>query len=790
MLALARVIIFRYLNGMLGNFCHIGPRLPRRKTSFSGLSMVTLAAVVVTVITTWTVLQLKDELAATFHVHVSSKDYVPASSAAPERASLERASYQLGANASPRVGEATSADIAAAASAIAAANTESPGDAASLDVAAEAATISEPRVGSETTVAPDTVATSDSAVSPDSAVSDVVASDAAPSGAIVAPPIEGATIDAPLALDRPGARALITGNPSARAVRLSALEIARYRAILAAQASGDWAEADQGLSRLHDRRLVGHILMRRYLGANGYRASYEELRSWLKRYADHPGAERIYALAQRRQEAGEPPPPEPPSPMRPAAFEPPRAAVSSVAAGLSVAPRARRQVVHRDYALAERINDHLRAGKVGAALSLLGKDELALHLSDLEYDSLRARVASALYYEGHVRSAQILSSASAVRSGDALPDAHWIAGLSSWRQGAIDRAVRHFRAMASIDGLPAHQAAAAAFWAARSLKRIGQDAAAQTWFVRAAAYRRTFHGLLAQQSLGVTPSFEWRPPKLAADHFAALNAMPGGKRAIGLFQVGLYDAAEQELRRLAPGHNALMVEILLTLADRARLAGLATVMSNNMASLEGLPGELALYPLPPWQPRGGFAIDRALMYAVMRQESRFDPRLVSRKGATGLMQVMPGTAQEIGEPGANFIGDDRAKLFQPELNLSLAQRYISQLLERSEIKGDLISMIAAYNAGPGALARWRQHELNGVDDALLFIESLPIRETRDYVAKVLTNYWIYQHRMNRDRASLAVLAEGRRPIYEPVDEQQTQVAEKTESPEDGVVGEE
>jgi len=112
-------------------------------------------------------------------------------------------------------------------------------------------------------------------------------------------------------------------------------------------------------------------------------------------------------------------------------------------------------------------------------------------------------------------------------------------------------------------------------------------------------------------------------------------------------------------------------------------------------------------------------VDGLLLAAMVEVESGFNPQVVSRRGAVGLMQIMPGTAGP----------DSRARLLDPEFNLDVGARYLRRLLERYD--GDLELTLAAYNAGPGNVRRY-----GGVP---------PFRETRRYVEKVLKRY-IGHHR--------------------------------------------
>lgn len=126
--------------------------------------------------------------------------------------------------------------------------------------------------------------------------------------------------------------------------------------------------------------------------------------------------------------------------------------------------------------------------------------------------------------------------------------------------------------------------------------------------------------------------------------------------------------------------------------------------------------------------------DPFLVAAVMREESGYNPDVVSWAGALGLMQIMP----ETGEKVANGLGmkpPNRDGLFDPETNIKIGARYLGSLLKR--FNGDIVLAVAAYNAGPQAASRWAKN-IGGETDE--FIESIPYNETRYYVKKVLKSY--------------------------------------------------
>ena len=166
------------------------------------------------------------------------------------------------------------------------------------------------------------------------------------------------------------------------------------------------------------------------------------------------------------------------------------------------------------------------------------------------------------------------------------------------------------------------------------------------------------------------------------------------------------------------------------------------------------------YPMPALEPKSGFTIDKALVYAIVRQESRFNPMAVSPVGATGLMQLMP-------EAAARAAGDDKLKadmspLFDPAFNLRVGQDYLTWLMERG-VGYDILRTVAAYNGGPAPLIRTAQM-LGDEADSLLIIECLPSVETRNYVEKVMAGYWTYRKMWGQDSQTLDALATGARFI--------------------------
>jgi soluble lytic murein transglycosylase len=213
---------------------------------------------------------------------------------------------------------------------------------------------------------------------------------------------------------------------------------------------------------------------------------------------------------------------------------------------------------------------------------------------------------------------------------------------------------------------------------------------------------------------------------------------------------------------------------LIGLAESLDLPAAQMRLAQSLESSEGGYHSGALYPVPSWQPVNGYTVDRALVFSIMRAESAFDPSAESQAGAQGLMQVMPETARDLAASGA-LEAPQADDLFEPGTSIQFGQAYLAHLLQWSPIGANLIYVAAAYNAGPGRIARWRE-QLGIENDPLLFLESIPMREPRVYVKKVLANLWVYRAGLGQPQTSLEALARNQWPSYQALDDANEQQA--------------
>ena len=502
-----------------------------------------------------------------------------------------------------------------------------------------------------------------------------------------------------------GALLATTAISPARAAALEALSAADaqlYATAFNAAERGDFDTADQTLTHVSDPCLVGRVEYVKLAGPAPRKSSFAELVSWLTAFKDLPGADRIYNLALKLKPSG--------------------AQVPAPVTALSVA----------------------------SATDTEG--------APYQRTSPAARQA---YYDGDVTRALGLATA----SGDA-----WIAGLSAYRLGRFPEAMDDFWSVARDGAEGDILRAGGAFWAARSAGKAGLPDRERDYLRAAATLPTTFYGMIAQRRLELIADplgqlLDAPEPTLQLMHVKAtgldapgvihlIETDPRARRAVALMQIGRPVDAGLELRTglaLAEDDNQRAEWTTLVLALNPNRSATQTLTDGPVA-----PRPLgALYPTPTLQPIGGYTLNKALVYALTWQESRFDPLAVSPVGAIGLMQVMPASAAEIGADPV--LKDDPTPLFDPPTNLRLGQDYVRWLMQRA-VGPDLLRVVAAYNAGPGALDRTQKAV--GVDDTLLIVESMPAIETRNYVRRVMAAYWSYRYQFGADSKTLDALASG------------------------------
>ena len=284
-----------------------------------------------------------------------------------------------------------------------------------------------------------------------------------------------------------------------------------------------------------------------------------------------------------------------------------------------------------------------------------------------------------------------------------------------------------------------------AYWKARALLAVARDGvegdahrAEARRLLDSVAGAMNFYATLASEELGRATPLPPTPAALTEAEREAAQTHPGLARALLLAGLGLRDEARREWNFSLRG---LTDRELLAAARLACDRGDWQLCINTAERTRSEIDTSLRYPMPfaadITQAAGNAGLEPALVFGLIRQETRFMPQLKSTVGASGLMQVMPATARWV----AKKIGLDwrsPEQIHDPRVNLKLGTSYLKLVLD--DLGGSQAMAAAAYNAGPGRPRRWRE---GPTVDAAIWAENIPFNETRDYVKKVLSNAAIY-----------------------------------------------
>ena len=276
-----------------------------------------------------------------------------------------------------------------------------------------------------------------------------------------------------------------------------------------------------------------------------------------------------------------------------------------------------------------------------------------------------------------------------------------------------------------------------------------------------------------EEPLPFEPGIEYQGSSSENPSVKALDAREHFKKYSELMAVGFYDEAAKEaavLVAISPEDKKMSAKLALATANLG--AGqikesiiYAEVLCNN-AVQSGTSGQL---PRAVWHlayPKGyykyvreysnKFGLDECLVLAVIREESRFNPKTLSWANARGLMQIIPQTGKNV----ARLVGIksySTGKLHDPDTNIKMGCYYLSQLLKRFD--NDKVMALAAYNGGPLRVQRWKNKWFNEVGaniDIDEFVESIPLSETRRYVQKVMKSYYEYKRHYSEKSSSVPI----------------------------------
>jgi soluble lytic murein transglycosylase len=320
-------------------------------------------------------------------------------------------------------------------------------------------------------------------------------------------------------------------------------------------------------------------------------------------------------------------------------------------------------------------------------------------------------------------------------------------------------------------------ASAALYFLGRAAENRRDKAAAKAYFERAiAVFPNHFYAELCRdritqaglQSVAAAPAVETSLRQMnfpAESVHLSFEANAATRRRMSranlLARGALYDFAELELRHEARGseqaHLLALAAAKMATRRGAPEQGIRYVKSifpsylNLPINAATLPLLRLAYPLPYKDPLWTYSfkheIDPYLLAGLIRQESEFNAKVVSRANAHGLTQIMPATGRELARR-LGIKGFTSKMLFEPAVNLQMGSFYLKSLID--SLGGNLAQALASYNAGKGRVTEWLGR--GEYRDPAEFVESIPFNETRGYVQSVLRNAGIYRRLYGNDAA--------------------------------------
>lgn len=412
------------------------------------------------------------------------------------------------------------------------------------------------------------------------------------------------------------------------------------------------------------------------------------------------------------------------------------------------------EVLQNDAGLAyDRFVWRARKGRSASAKDLLlATSTSAKALGDPEKWSNRRRsLARDEMRDGDAKRAYEMASKHFLTSGSAYADLEWLSGFIALRKlNDPKAALAHFKNHRSVIESPISRGRAG-YWIGRAHQAMGDVAAADQAYADGAQFQTSFYGLLAAEranlpfdaNLAGTASIpDWRGSIMAND---------------ALFEAGLLLQASGELdvaerfwthyaEQLNEGTAAQLGQAAID-ANQPHLA----VMIGKRVAYRGITLAAPYYALHPLAD-ANLPMAPEMSLAIARRESEFDPKVQSGVGARGLMQIMPATAKEVAQKLGRSSEHSTGRLTtDPVYNAELGSAFLSTLAGRFD--GNVVMMSAAYNAGPSRPIRWsglygdpRASTIDVVD----WIETIPFRETRNYVMRVTESLPIYRARLGKN----------------------------------------
>ncbi len=536
---------------------------------------------------------------------------------------------------------------------------------------------------------------------------------------------------------------------------LSDSDAAIYQQIFLLQSKEKIDAAQKLEPQISDNILKNEILYQRYI-SKSYHTRGAELNAWMQKYYDMPGAVRMAKLATIKQ-----------AQVRNAVVP------AILTGGASIETAQSETWTEKQYT--GQVNKNItafkkaiRSGSSKTARLILENKIFKNRLSESDYGRLSGRLAYLYYTNGEFE----LAKKWGFVSSDAKSEyGLWTMGLLYYKEAKYKESEKYFSQILDLKQINNARKTEAAFWAGRAADANEDSSNAKKYWEIGANHPMAFYGALSATMLGRTPEYEFFDQEVTEEDIEELSNLRFGRIALALLQVGQSQRAEEYFKymitskasdRTLHAINSVSTEYGL---PRVAIQVSGVVKDRGILEIDDDIIYSAQYPLPDWEPMGGWSIDRALLLAITKQESGFKPNAKSNVGANGLMQIMPSTAKKVARK--NKVDLSKMDMSKPEHNMFLGQQYIVELLAHPDINNNIVKMLVAYNSGMGNLVKFEKSF--NTYDPLLYIESFPAYETRNYIKRVISNLWLYRARMNQPLTSMQELANGQWPLYNSED---------------------
>lgn len=527
--------------------------------------------------------------------------------------------------------------------------------------------------------------------------------------------------------------------------QLSDADAAYYRSVFRAIETEKWDEVRELLDERQAGLLHKVATAKFYLHANSPQVELQQIEEWLD------GAERLPMAAQMVR--------------------------LGITRGLQNRPNLPNEVQFRSVSNFPRrvrpspINDGTMPPSVSSAIldrivnddpdgARLLLDGIDASLSPEARAEWRQRVAWSYFIENMDAKALAMALTVNQGSGPWVAEGEWTAGLAAWRLSDCEGASGAFRRAAS-QAQNVELRAASLYWASRAALRCRQPGLASQLLAEAAGNDQALYGMLAAEQLGRDLPDRVSRADFSQQDWKAIGRHENIRIAVALAEIGEDVLASQVLMHQARIGDPNDFAAYSRLARDLGMPQTQLSMAYN-APPGGRADPASFYPSPRWTPVNGWHVDPALAYAHILQESNFRASARSPADAQGLMQITPITVRQHA-PALNMSASS-IDIYDPEVNLAFGQQNLEMLQANTVTRDKLPKIMAAYNAGLSPVTRW-ENEVRDFDDPLLYMEAIPYWETREYVAIVMRNYWMYERQADTASPSRMALAQNAWPAF-------------------------